>query len=95
MNSKETQISALISPGTQEKLTRHVRATGVKKGHLIEQALLHHLRALEEVPAEYIVHPRIVLSREAGMKVLKQIESGDPTPSLRTLMRTRRKRDGD
>ena len=87
---KETQISALISETTRDLLERHVRATGVKKGHLVEQALLHHLQALDELPAEFIVHPRIVVSRKAGQAILKQVETAEPTPALRKLMR-----DGD
>ncbi len=39
---KETQISALVSRTTRELLERRVRATGVKKGHLVEQALQHY-----------------------------------------------------
>jgi hypothetical protein len=86
----ETQISALISRTTRDRLERHVRATGVKKGRLMEQALLHHLQALEELPAELIVHPRIVVSRKAFGKIAKQIRSAEPTAALRKLMR-----DGD
>lgn len=88
--SDETQISALISATTRELLEKHVRATGVKKGHLVEQALLHHLQALEAVPAEFIVHPRIVVTRKTGEALLKQVKSAEPTPALRKLMR-----DGD
>ena len=82
----ETQISALISQTTRDLLEKHVRATGVKKGHLVEQALLHHLRALEELPAELIIHPRIVVSRKTGEAMLKQMKSAKPTPALRKLM---------
>jgi len=88
--SKETQISALISETTRDLMEKHVRATGVKKGHLIEQALLHHMQALDELPAEFIVHPRIVVSRKTGRGLLAQMESAEPTPALRKLMR-----DGD
>jgi hypothetical protein len=87
---KDTQISAQISDTTRELMERHVRRVGVKKGHLIEQALLHHLQALEELPAEYIVHPRLVVSRKTGAKMLQETESAEPTPALRDLMR-----DGD
>ena len=87
---RATQISAPVSKATKELLERHVRATGVKKGHLVEQALLHHLQALDELPAEYIVHPRIVVSRKTGEKLLRQAESAKPTATLRKLMR-----DGD
>lgn len=87
---KETQISAQISQTTRKLLEKHVRRTGVKKGHLVEQALLHHLQALDELPAEYVVHPRIVVSRETGEDLLRRSESAEPTTALRELMR-----DGD
>jgi len=88
---KETQISAQISEATRELMEKHVRRTGVKKGHLIEQALLHHLQALDELPAEYVVHPRIVVSRKTGEQLLRHADSAEPTPALRDLMRD----DGD
>jgi hypothetical protein len=56
---KETQISAIVSQSTRDLLERRVRATGVKKGHLIEQALRHHLQALQELPADVIIHPKL------------------------------------
>lgn len=87
---KATQISALVSGTTRELLERHVRATGVKKGHLVEQALRHHLRALQELPADIIIHPRLVITRKAGAAVLREIDEGAPTDALRGLMR-----DGD
>jgi hypothetical protein len=87
---KETQISALISETTRDRLEKHVRATGVKKGYLVEQALLHHMLALDELPAEYVIHPRIVVSRKTGDAILKEMKSAEPTPALRKLMR-----DGD
>lgn len=88
--AKKTQISAQISETTRERMEKHVRRTGVKKGHLVEQALLHHLQALDEIPAEYIIHPRIVVSRKTGEEMLRDAESAEPTPALRQLMR-----DGD
>lgn len=84
---KETQISALISRTTKELLDRHVRATGVKKGHLVEQAIRHHLQALRELPADVIVHPRLVVTPKSGAAILKQIDAGKPTTALRDLMR--------
>lgn len=88
--AKETQISAQISETTRNLMEKHVRRTGVKKGHLVEHALLHYLQALNELPAEYIIHPRIVVSRKTGEEMLRQAESAEPTPALRELMR-----DGD
>ena len=71
---KETQISALVSAATKELLERHLRATGVKKGHLVEQALRHHLQALQELPADVIGHPKLVVTRKSGEAILKEIE---------------------
>ncbi len=85
--TKETQISALISEATRDLLERHVRQTGVKKGHLVEQALLHHLQALDELPAEVVVHPRMVVSRSTGKEMLRQTKTAGPTRALRKLMR--------
>lgn len=87
---KETQISAAISVSTRELLERHVRATGMKKARLIENALRHHLLALQELPADMIVHPRIVVSRQSGEEILRRIRSpGRPTKALRELMARR------
>ena len=85
--ARDTQISAPISEATRELLERYVRRTGVKKGHLVEQALLHHLQALDELPAEYVVHPRLVVSRKTGEEMLLRAESAEPTPALRELLR--------
>ena len=84
---RETQISAVVSRTTSELLDRHVRATGVKKGHLVEQALRHHLQALEELPADVVVHPTIVVRRKAGQAILRQLEKGKSSPALRRLLR--------
>lgn len=84
---KETQISALVTTSTKALLERHARATGVKKGHLIEDALRHHLHALHELPADVIVKPRLVVTRKSGDVILKRLTSGKPTAALRRLMR--------
>ena len=86
----ETQISALVSRTTKELLERHVRATGVKKGYLVEQALRHHLQALQELPADAVIHPTLVVTRKSGERILKRIKKGKPSAALRGLMR-----DGD
>jgi hypothetical protein len=88
--ANERQISAQISDDTRELLEKHARRTGVKKGHLIEQALLHHLQALDEIPAEYVIPPRIVVSRKTGDEILRKAKDPRPTQALRNLLR-----DGD
>ena len=83
---RETQISALVSRATSDLLERHVRATGVKKGHLVEQALRHHLQALQELPADVVVHPKLLVTRKSGQAILKQLRTGTPTAALRDLL---------
>jgi len=87
---KETQISAVISETTNELLDRHIRATGIEKGHLIEEALRHHLQALHALPAEVIVHPKLVVTRKSGEAILSELGTARATKALRDLMR-----DGD
>jgi hypothetical protein len=68
-------------------LEKHARATGVKKGHLVEAALLHHLEALQALPADIIVHPRLVVSRRSGEEISKRLAArSKPTKQLRALM---------
>jgi hypothetical protein len=74
----ETRISAVISQSTRDLLDRHVRATGVKKGHLVEQALRHYLQALNELPADVIIHPKIVVTRRSGAEILRRCEPAKP-----------------
>ena len=82
---KEIQISAFVSPATREALERHVRASGVKKGHLVEQALRHHLQALQELPADAVVHPKLVVTRKSGEAILRRIQRGKSTASFSSL----------
>jgi len=89
--ARATQISAPISKETKELLERQARATGVKKGHLIESALRYHLRALQELPADALVPPRIVLTRRSFEQVVERLRSpGEPSKELRDLMRVDR-----
>ena len=82
-----TRISAPVSRETKELLDRYVKATGVKKGHLIESALLYHLRALHELPANVLVPPTLVLTRRSFEDVVERLRSpGEPTQALRDLM---------
>lgn len=73
-----TQISANISPETRDRLERYVRARGLKKGFVIEQALLHHLQAVSEIPDEVLIPPRLVVEREAGDRLLERLASNEP-----------------
>jgi uncharacterized protein (DUF1778 family) len=86
--ARATQISAPISTETKELLERHVKATGVKKGHLVESALRYHLRALQELPADVMIPARVVLTRRSFEELVERLRApGRPTKALRELMR--------
>ena len=84
--TKDTQISAVVSRATKDLLDQHVRATGMKKGRLVEAALRHHLLALQDLPIDVIVHPRLVVSRRSGEEILEHVSKPSPTEALRDLM---------
>jgi uncharacterized protein (DUF1778 family) len=85
-------MSVPISEETKELLEKQVKATGVKKGYLIESALRYHLRALHELPAEALSPARLVLTRRSFDEVAHSLtEPGEPSDELRSLMR----RDAD
>lgn len=82
------QISADISEATRKLLESYSRAHGVKKQFLIENALLHHIQALEALPAGMIVPPRLVVSTASGRKIAAVLgKRQKPTPDLVELMR--------
>ena len=84
--TEATQISATISPETRDLLERYVSAHGVKKSHLIETAVLHHLSALVAIPTDLVIPPAILVSRTAGKLILDRIETPKPpTPAMRVL----------
>ena len=83
-----TQISANISPETRELLERYVLIHGVKKSHLIEMAVLHHLKALDEIPADLHIPPEIEITRQSGEKLAESIAKPKrPTKAMRELYR--------
>ena len=82
-----TQISTFISEATRDLLERYAEAHGVKKGHLLEQALLHHLQALRELPADIVIPPRLVVSQRSFSKVSAFVKRPrKPTKALRDLL---------
>ncbi len=84
------QISTFVSETTKELLDRRVRALGVTRAHLIEEALLHHLKAIAEIPPEAIVPARIVLSARSAAQVARLIERPPkPTAEMRKLFADR------
>ena len=83
----DTQISAYISEATKQQVERYAEAHGVKKGYLVEEALLHHLQALRELPADIVIPPRLTVTSESFEAVAQLIKKArKPTKALRDLM---------
>ncbi|HEX7477391.1 MAG TPA: hypothetical protein VF331_06265 [Polyangiales bacterium] len=83
----ESQISAFISDATKQKVERYAEAHGVKKGYLVEEALLHHLQALRELPADIVIPARLTVTGRSFAAVAKLIRKPrKPTKALRDLM---------
>ena len=83
----ETQISAYISEATKEQVERYAEAHGVKKGYLVEEALLHHLQALRELPADIVIPARLMVTRASFAAVADAVKKPrKPTRALRDLM---------
>ncbi len=92
----DTQISAHISVETRDLVERYASAHGVKKGALVEQALLHHLQALRELPADVIIPPRLTLSAPSFAQVAKLTSRPRrPTKAMRDLMTRKGATTGD
>ena len=70
---RKTQISAQISETTKRLLDDYTRESGIKKGCLVEDALLHHLQALHELPADIVIPARIVIDRPSGGRVARRL----------------------
>ena len=74
-----TQISAYISESTKEQVEAYVKRRGVKKGFLIEEALLHHLQVLKDIPEDVVIPARIVLTDKSMEQVAEMLESNQKT----------------
>jgi uncharacterized protein (DUF1778 family) len=84
------QISTYIPEDLKARLERYARAHGVTRGHLIAQALEHHLLALEELPDDAIVPASIILSRESAERVRDLLERPpEPTEAMKRLFHDR------
>ena len=81
------QISAIISEETRTLLDRAAESRGLKKGHVIEEALLHYLHALRELPSDILLPSRVVLSEASAEQVLLGLTEPAPaTPEMLALM---------
>ena len=86
-----TRVSAHISKETKARLERFLRRTGQARGRVIEDALLQHLQALDEIPAEALVPARTVLSAQSAARVRQMItRPRAPTDDMKRLFDDRR-----
>lgn len=74
MGAPQVQISAYVSEQTRLLLDQATEARGLKKGFVIEEALLHYLHALQELPADIIIPARIVLTPEAAARLAEVLD---------------------
>lgn len=87
MAARQVQISAIVSEETRALLDEATESRGLKKGHVIEEALLHYLHALRELPSDVIIPSRLVLREVSGRAVVDQVlHPREPTDAMRALM---------
>ncbi len=84
----ETQISAYISDEAKAALETYVKLRGVKKAYVIEEALLHHLQALREIPEDIVIPASLVLSEKSMQEVADRLSADEePSSDLKALFR--------
>ena len=87
MAARQVQISSYVSEETRALLDEATEAHGLKKGYVIEEALLHHLLALRELPSDVVIPGRITLTEASARRVAKALASPQkPTAAMRALM---------
>ena len=88
MATEHTPITASVSPEIKARLERFARCHGLRKGQVIESALLYHLQALSELPADVILPPRLVVTESSGQRLLERLNRPEePTAAMRELLR--------
>ncbi len=86
--SDQSQISAVVSAATKERLDRFTESHGLKKNYVVEQALLYFMDARRELPDEALVPARIVLEDKAFDRLADSLRRpAVPSDALRELMR--------
>lgn len=87
MAAHQVQISAIVSEETRALLDEATAARGLKKGHVIEEALLHYLHALRELPSDVIIPSRVVLTEVSRREVVDRVlHPREPTDAMKALM---------
>ena len=69
----------------KKSVERFTEARGAKKQHLIEEALLHHPKALRERLADIIIPARVVVNEETANALERADNPRDPTGAMKEL----------
>jgi predicted transcriptional regulator len=86
--SDQSQISAMISAATKERLDHFTESHGLKKNYVVEQALLFFMEARRALPDEALVPARILLEEKVFDRLAEALHRpATPTNALRELMR--------
>lgn len=81
------QLSTPITRETREMLDRYSKRTGIKKGHLIEEALRSYLIAHEGLPRDVVVPSTLALSATSSTKFVREVHGRKANAALKKLMR--------
>ena len=81
------QLSMPITRATREMLDRYSKRTGIKKGHLVEEALRSYLIAHEGLPLDVVVPSTLVIDAASGKKFVRELRGTKPNAALKKLMR--------
>jgi uncharacterized protein (DUF1778 family) len=86
--SELSQISAIISAATKERLDRFTETRGLENSFVVEQALLYFMEARRELPDEALIPTRLVLDETTFDRVAGMLEKPPaPTGAVLELMR--------
>lgn len=80
-----------ISTETSALLESYSRSSGIDMDRLVEEAVALYVGAAKAgIPAEAVIPPVAVLTRESAEEFLSRLKSPQaPTPALRALMKRR------
>jgi uncharacterized protein (DUF1778 family) len=83
----DTRFSVRISASAKDQVERYADAHGVRRNHLVATALLHHVQALRELPADLVIPPRLTLTSRSFREVARLVRKPRrPSRALRALV---------
>lgn len=86
-SASHVQISAVVSEETRVLFDEVTKARGLRKGHVIEDVLLHYPHAPRELPSDLIIPGRLVLTEASAREVAGLLANPRaPTPTMQALM---------